>query len=60
MGLEKICWKLHGRAEKEEVLNQSGKGAQKKGHVSDALKDQMTRKNLIIKKYEKERGYIKN
>lgn len=55
MGLEKTCWKPHGRVEKEEVLNQSGKGAQKKGHMSDALKDQMTRKNLIIKKYKKEK-----
>ena len=55
MDLEKTCWKLHGRVEKEEVFNQSGKGAQKKGCVSDALKDQMIRKNLIIKEYKKEK-----
>ena len=55
MDLEKTCWKLHGRVEKEEVFNESGKGAQKKGRVSDALKDQMIRKNLIIKEYKKEK-----
>lgn len=54
-GLEEAHWKLHGRVLEEEVLNWSGKGTQKKGHVSGFLKDQILSKNLTIKKYKEEK-----